>query len=119
MFLKVLESSPSHRPFSPLLLDCHHVLAREERPSVVLHRLENSAGAVGEVRPVEGMWGGEILHGLGITGVPASEGASVDPREEELRGILERERVRLTKDIKTTAASNISRIDTIAGAFQD
>ena len=81
---------------------------------------KNGAGAVGEVRLVEGMWGDEVLRGLGITGVAAAEGASVDPREEELRGIWERERVRLTKDIKaTTAASNISRIDTIAGAFQD
>ena len=81
---------------------------------------KNGAGAVGEVRLVEGMWGDEVLRGLGITGVPAAEGASVDSREEELRGIWERERVRLTKDIKaTTAASNISRIDTIAGAFQD
>ena len=81
---------------------------------------KNGAGAVGEVRLVEGMWGDEVLRGLGVTGVPAAEGASVDPREEELRGIWERERTRLTRDIKaTTAASNISRIDTIAGAFQD
>ena len=81
---------------------------------------KNGAGAVGEVRLVEGMWGDEVLRGLGITGAPAIEGATVDPREEELRGIWERERVRLTKDIKaTTTVSNISRIDTIAGAFQD
>ena len=81
---------------------------------------KNGAGAVGEVRLVEGMWGDEVLRGLGVTGVSAAEGASVDPREEELRGIWERERTRLTRDIKaTTAASNISRIDTIAGAFQD
>jgi len=81
---------------------------------------KNGAGAVGEVKLVEGMWGDEVLRGLGITGVPTAEGASVDPREEELRGIWERERVRLTKDIKaTTVASNVSRIDTIAGACQD
>ena len=87
VFLKVLESSPFHHPFLPLLLDYHQVLAREERPSVVLHRLENGAGTVGEVRLVEGMWGDEVLCGLGITGVPAAEGASVDPREEDLCGI--------------------------------
>ena len=43
---------------------------------------KNGAGAV-----VEGMWGDEVLHGLGATGVPADEGAGVDPREEELCGI--------------------------------
>jgi cell division control protein 6 len=81
---------------------------------------KNGAGAVGEVRLVEGMWGNEVLRGFGINGIPTAEGASVDPREEELRGIWEWERVCLTRDIKaTTAASNISRIDTIAGAFQD
>ena len=40
-----LSLSPFHCLFLPLLLDCHQVLAREERPSVILHRLENSAGA--------------------------------------------------------------------------
>lgn len=81
---------------------------------------KNGAGAVGEVRLVEGMWGDEVLRGLGVTATSAANGASDDPREEELRGIWERERVRLTKDIKAVAAtSNVSRIDTILGAFQD
>jgi len=49
----------------------------------------SSAGAV------DGMWGDEVVHGpgLGITGVPAAEGTVVNPREEELRGIWERESV--------------------------
>ena len=34
-----------------------------------------------------------VVHGLGITGVPAAEGTVVNPREEELRGIWERESV--------------------------
>ena len=54
---------------------------------------KNSAGAVGEVRLVEGMWGDEVLHGLGATGVPTAEGVGVNPPQEELRGIWEREHI--------------------------
>ena len=35
------------------------------------------------------VWGDEVVHGLGITGVPAAEGTVVNPHEEELHGIWE------------------------------
>jgi len=85
---------------------------------------KNGAGAVGEVRLVEGVWADEILRGLGASGtdaVPASDDTPVDARKEEIRGIWEREKSRLTKDLKflASAASAASRPETFAGAFQE
>ncbi|KAF8971131.1 P-loop containing nucleoside triphosphate hydrolase protein [Flammula alnicola] len=81
---------------------------------------KNGAGAVGEVRLVEGTWGDEVLRGLGVTGaIISADEWPVDAREEEVRGIWEREKARLTRDIKVAAsASNNSHVDTFAGAFQ-
>ena len=78
---------------------------------------KKGAGAVGEVRLVEGVWGDEVLRGLGVS----CESISADAREEEVRGIWEREKSRLAKDIKAAAAlaSKNSQLDTFAGAFED
>lgn len=76
---------------------------------------KSGAGAIGEVRLVEGMWGDEVLRGLGVTGA----GTAGDPREEEVRGIWQREQARLLRDIKSAAAASNSNIDILAGAFQD
>lgn len=76
---------------------------------------KSGAGAVGEVRLVEGMWGDEVLCGLGVTN--AAE-LSVDAREEEVRGIWHREQSRLARDVKASVACT-SDIDTFTGAFQD
>ena len=85
---------------------------------------KNGAGAVGEVRLVEGVWADEILRGLGATGTnisPPSDDMPVDARKEEIRGIWEREKSRLTKDQKSvaSAASIASQPETFAEAFQD
>ena len=85
---------------------------------------KNGAGAVGKVRLVDGVWPDEILRGLGASGAnvsPASDNAPVDAREEEIRGIWEREELRLTKDSKSlaSAASAASRPKTFLEAFQD
>ena len=85
---------------------------------------KNGAGAVGEVRLVEGIWPDEILRGLGASGTnvsSASDNMPVDARKEEIRGIWEREKSRLTRDLKSLAslASAASRPETFAEAFQD
>ncbi|KAF9482254.1 P-loop containing nucleoside triphosphate hydrolase protein [Pholiota conissans] len=75
---------------------------------------KSGAGAIGEVRLVEGMWGDEVLRGLGVT----SE-VVVDAREEEVRGIWQREQARLRRDLKAAAnAASNSNLDLVAGAFQ-
>ncbi|KAF5328863.1 hypothetical protein D9619_011723 [Psilocybe cf. subviscida] len=84
---------------------------------------KNGAGAVGEVRLVEGTWADEILRGLGVTdSAPSSsaDDASVDVCEEEVRGIWEREKARLARDVKAfaLAASSSSSVDAFAGAFE-
>jgi len=77
--------------------------------------IKNGAGGVGEVRLVEGVWGEEVLRCLGVSG----ENTPADPREEEVRGIWEREKSRLSKDIKAqAAATKNSDIDILSGAFQ-
>jgi len=83
---------------------------------------KNSAGAVGVVRLVEGLWADEILRGLGPSGSdtsPASDDMPVDARKEEICGIWEQEKSRLTKDLKSLVSSAASRSETFAGAFQD
>ena len=83
---------------------------------------KNGAGAVGVVRLVEGLWADEILRGLGVSGsdsLPASDDMPVDARKEEVRGIWEQEKSRLTRDLKSLATSTASRSETFAGAFQD
>ena len=82
---------------------------------------KNGAGAVGGVRLVEGLWGDEILRGLGTSGAdasPTSDDMPVDARKEEIRGIWEGEKSRLTKDLKSLASA-ASRSETFAEAFQD
>jgi len=77
--------------------------------------VKNGAGGVGEVRLVEGVWGDEVLRCLGVSG----ENTPADPREEEVRGIWERGKSRLSKDIKAqAAATKKSDIDILSGAFQ-
>ncbi|PPQ90534.1 hypothetical protein CVT25_015848 [Psilocybe cyanescens] len=79
---------------------------------------KNGAGAIGEIRLAEGMWGDEVLRGLGVSG--AIDANTADAREEEVRGIWEHEKSRLMRDIKASAlAANNSRLDTFAGAFED
>jgi cell division control protein 6 len=83
---------------------------------------KNGAGAVGGVRLVEGLWADEILRGLGATEAdasPVSDDMPVDARKEEICGIWEQEKSRLTKDLKSLASSTASRSETFAGAFQD
>lgn len=83
---------------------------------------KNGAGAVGVVRLVEGLWADEILRGLGASGSdpsPASDDIPVDTRKEEICGIWEQEKSRLTRDLKSLVSSTASCSETIVGAFQD
>ena len=85
---------------------------------------KNGAGAVGEVRLVEGVWADEILRGLGASSPDVAstlDDMPVDARKEEICGIWEREKSRLTKDLKSLAsvASAASRPEAFAGAFHD
>ena len=83
---------------------------------------KNSAGAVGVVRLVEGLWADEVLRGLGASGSdpsPASDDIPVDTRKEEICGIWEQEKSRLTRDLKSLVSSTASCSETFAGAFQD
>ena len=83
---------------------------------------KNSAGAVGVVRLVEGLWADEVLRGLGASGSdpsPASDDMPVDARKEEICGIWELEKSRLTRDLKSLVSSTASCSETFAGAFQD
>ena len=83
---------------------------------------KNSAGAVGVVRLVEGLWADEVLRGLGASGSdlsPASDDMPVDARKEEICGIWEQEKSRLTRDLKSLVSSTASCSETFAGAFQD
>jgi len=77
---------------------------------------KGGAGAVGEVRLVEGVWADEILRGLGISEevVVSTE----DAREEEVRGIWLRERAKIQRDIKANLASTTNH-DVFEGAFED
>ncbi|KAF9522655.1 hypothetical protein CPB83DRAFT_871919 [Crepidotus variabilis] len=78
---------------------------------------KNGAGAVGEVRLVDGVWNDEVLRGLGVT--PA-DGAASDPREEEVRAIWTREKSRLAKDVKAAASAlKNATLDVFTGAFED
>ncbi|CAA7260582.1 unnamed protein product [Cyclocybe aegerita] len=74
---------------------------------------KNGAGAVGDVRLVEGLWADEILRGLGVT----ADASPADAREEEVRGIWEREKSRLAKDLKASLAGP-TELDTFAGAYR-
>ncbi|KAF9568234.1 P-loop containing nucleoside triphosphate hydrolase protein [Agrocybe pediades] len=83
---------------------------------------KTGAGAVGEVRLVEGMWGDEVLRGLGVTATASACSLDdSDSREEEVKGIWEREKSRIAKDVKNAAlaSSKNSSINTFAGAFED
>ena len=85
---------------------------------------KNGAGAVGEVRLVEGIWADEILRGLGASSPDVAstlDDMPVDARKEEIRSIWEREKSRLTKDLKSlvSVASAASRPEAFAGAFHD
>ncbi|KAF8160617.1 P-loop containing nucleoside triphosphate hydrolase protein [Crassisporium funariophilum] len=85
---------------------------------------KNGAGAVGEVKLVEGVWAEEVLRGLGASGAgvaPVADDTPVDVRKEEIHSIWEREKVRLARDVKATiaAAAAGSRPDTFSGAFED
>lgn len=83
---------------------------------------KNSAGSVGVVRLVEGLWADEVLRGLGASGSdpsPASDDMPVDARKEEICGIWEQEKSRLTRDLKSLVSSTASSSETFAGAFQD
>lgn len=75
------------------------------------------AGTVGEVRLAEGVWGDEVLRGLGVSGTSV-EGAKTDVIEEEVKAIWERERQRLSRDVKALASMNKTSSDTFAGAFE-
>ncbi|TFK44215.1 P-loop containing nucleoside triphosphate hydrolase protein [Crucibulum laeve] len=68
---------------------------------------KTGGGTVGEVRLAEGVWGDEILRGLGVSGQP--EGTVGDIQDEEIRGIWEREKTRLARDLKISAAATSAR----------
>jgi len=76
-----------------------------------------------EVNLVEGVWADEILRGLGASRTDLSSTSNefpIDARKEEIRGIWEREKPRLTKDLNAHAsASAASRPEIFAEAFQD
>jgi len=72
----------------------------------------NGVGSVGEVSLIDGIWGEEVLRCLG------ADTTSSDPREEEIRTIWEREKLRLSKDMKTAMRSKDSDADVFSGAFQ-
>ena len=74
----------------------------------------NGVGSVGEVRLVDGIWGEEILRCLGAI---TSDTTSSDPCEEEIRVIWEREKSRLSKDMKSATRSKDSDADVFSGAF--
>jgi len=74
----------------------------------------NGVGSVGEVRLVDGIWGEEILRCLGAINADTT---SSDPREEEIRVIWEREKSRLSKDMKAATRSKESDADVFSGAF--
>ena len=83
---------------------------------------KNGAGAVGEVKLVEGVWADEILRGLGASRTDLSSTSNefpIDARKEEIRGIWEREKSRLTKDLKARASASASHPEIFAEAFQD
>lgn len=69
---------------------------------------------MGEVRLVDGIWGEEILRCLGAINADTT---SSDPREEEIRVIWEREKSRLSKDMKAATRSKESDADVFSGAF--
>ena len=80
-------------------------------------------GKNGAGKLVEGVWADEILRGLGASRTDLSSTSNefpIDPRKGEIRGIWEREKSRLTKDLKARAsASAASRPEIFAEAFQN
>jgi cell division control protein 6 len=79
------------------------------------------AGSVGEVKLVEGVWGDEVLRGLGV-----SESASPiegDLRNEEVKGLWLTETGKISKDVKTLAvaraANDKGRVLGFADASED
>lgn len=91
-------------PFPPLFQNQALHPLKERELSAVLHHLvlgwENSAGAGGVVKLVEGIWADERLLGLGTSGSDPDD-VPVDARNEEICGIWEQEKSRLTKDLKS------------------
>jgi cell division control protein 6 len=59
----------------------------------------SAAGNVGSVRLVEGVWGDEILRGLGVNNT-TQEGVEVDVCEEEVKAIWHHEQARTSRDVK-------------------
>ena len=76
---------------------------------------KNGVGSVGEVRLVDGVWGDEVLRCLGAINANTT---TSDPREEEIRAIWEREKSRLSKDVKAANRSQDLESNIISGAFQ-
>ncbi|KAF9448202.1 P-loop containing nucleoside triphosphate hydrolase protein [Macrolepiota fuliginosa MF-IS2] len=78
-----------------------------------------TAGNVGSVRLVGGVWCDEILRGLGVNTTP-QEGVEVDVCEEEVKAIWQREQGRIAKDVKAkdVASSKGSHEDVFDGAFE-
>lgn len=74
-----------------------------------------------EVKLVEGVRTDEALRGMGIGSQVGgnNEAQSVDIREEEVRAIWERERIRLGKDIKARERCNDVMGDTFDGAVEN
>jgi cell division control protein 6 len=65
-------------------------------------------GKNGAVKLVEGVWADEI-RGLGVSRTDLSSTSNefpIDARKEEIRGIWEREKSRLTKDLKAHASAS-------------
>lgn len=79
--------------------------------------------SVGEVRLADGVWGDEVLRGLGISTAAGSAMEATDPREEEVRAIWHRENARLGRDTKSFAAAALASskrpIDPFQNAFED
>jgi cell division control protein 6 len=73
----------------------------------------NGVGSVGEVSLVDGIWEEEVLYCLGAINADTSSG----PREEKIRAIWEKEKSRLSKDMKAATRSKDSDADVFSGAF--
>jgi hypothetical protein len=74
----------------------------------------SGAGAVGEVKLVEGVWTNEVLRGLGIS--DQSSATSDDLRNEEIKGLWISESNRLAKDVKVQGAATPSKL---VASFED
>lgn len=70
-----------------------------------------SAG--GDIKLAEGVWGDEVLRGLGVA--VSGESETTDVREEEVRAIWEREKGRLAREVRALAKASTSKSRELPG----